>query len=108
MATEKDFQQSVIDLALLGNWIVGFTYDARKSRAGEPDLRMVHQGQGRVVFMELKSETGKLTKGRANDKGTWLTGQDEWAEALEACPGVEYYFFKPSQWDEIVEVLNRP
>jgi len=104
--TEKDFQQTVIDLAVLNGFLVGFTYDSRKSRAGEPDLRMVHPVQHRMIIAECKTEKGKLTKGRYNNKGTWLNGQDEWAQALTDCPGVEYYFWKPSDWDEIEEVLK--
>ncbi len=107
LINEKDFQQSVVELARALDWIVGWTHDARKSEPGEPDLRMVHKEQGRVLFVELKSEKGKLTKGRWNKAGTrWLPGQDTWAEALNACPGTEYYLFRPSDWDEIEEVLK--
>ena len=104
MIPEKDFQQTVIEMALAFNWIVGFTYDSRKSRPGEPDLRMVRPP--RYVVAELKREGQRLTKGRLNKKGKWQTGQDEWAEALEACPGVEYYFWHPSDMDRIEEVLK--
>jgi len=110
LITEKDFQASVADLARILGWIVGYTHDARKSESGEPDLRMVHKGQGRVIFAELKSTKGRITKGRWNKKGTrWLPGQDEWADALDACPGVEYYLWRPDSWpDAIQEVLEAP
>jgi len=104
--TEKDFQQTVINLAVLNGWLVGFTFDSRKSRAGEPDLRMVHPVQHRMIVAECKMEKGKLTTGRYNKKGTWLNGQDEWAQALTDCPGVEYYFWKPSMLAEIEEMLK--
>jgi len=105
---EREFQNTVIELALAQGWLVGFTYDSRRSMAGEPDLRLVHKIQKRLIFAELKREKGKITKGRPNRKGTWLTGQDEWAEALEAVPGVEYYFWQPHHWDKIVEILGTP
>lgn len=108
LTLEKDFQQTVIQHAVLLGWLVGFTFDSRKSRSGEPDLRMVHPKQHRTIFMELKSERGTLTKGRPNARGVWQTGQDEWADALNDCPGTEYYLFRPSDWDQIVEVLNAP
>ena len=50
LITEKDFQATVIDLARSLGWIVGFTHDSRKSEPGEPDLRMVHPVQYRVIF----------------------------------------------------------
>jgi len=106
LVPERDFQQTVIDLAVLNGWLVGFTYDARRSRAGEPDLRMVHPTMHRMVIAELKIESGKLGKGRFNANGVWLTGQDEWAQALTDCPGVEYFCWKPSDWDTIVKILN--
>ena len=107
LISESEFQQTVVELARALGWIVGFTHDARKSEPGEPDLRMVHKEQGRVLFIELKSEKRKLTKGRWNKAGTrWLPGQQDWAEALDACPGVESYLFRPSDWDEIEAVLK--
>ena len=60
----------------------------------------------RYVVAELKREGRKLTKGHFNSKGRWQTGQDEWAEALENCPGVEYYLWHPSDMDEIEKVLK--
>ena len=105
---EREFQATVIELALAQGWLVGFTYDSRRSMAGEPDLRLVHKIQKRLIFAELKREKGRITKGRTNRKGTWLTGQDEWAEALEAVPGVEYYLLQPSDWDMIIEILQPP
>ena len=106
--TEKDFQATVVEMARIFGWIVGYTYDARKSEPGEPDLRMVHPEWFRYIVAELKSEKGKLTKGRWNKAKThWMTGQNEWAEALESCPGVEYYLWRPHDIDQIETVLGR-
>jgi len=108
LITEKDFQAAVIDLARTYGWIVGFTYDARKSEPGEPDLRMVRPP--RVIFAELKTVKGRLTKGRWNKSGNrWLPGQDQWAEVLSECPGVEYYLWRPDGLDgEIEQILREP
>ena len=107
LITEKDFQATVIDLARTYGWIVGFTYDARKSEPGEPDLRMVRPP--RVIFAELKTVKGKLTKGRYNKSGRWLPGQDQWQDALISCPGVEYYLWRPDGLDgEIEQILREP
>ena len=105
LITEKDFQATVIDLARTYGWIVGFTYDARKSEPGEPDLRMVHPP--RVIFAELKTAKGKLTKGGYNKSGRWLPGQDQWQDALISCSGVEYYLWRPDGLDgEIERILG--
>jgi hypothetical protein len=100
--TEKDFQATVIDMARTYGWIVGFTHDSRKSEPGEPDLRMVRPP--RVIFAELKTVKGKLSKGRWNKSGRWLPGQDEWGEALAECPGVEHYLWRPT--DNIEDILR--
>jgi len=100
--TEKDFQATVIDLARQLGWIVGFTYDARKSEPGEPDLRMVRPP--RIIFAELKTVKGRISKGRWNKSGRWLPGQDEWGKALSECPWVEYYLWRPT--DNIEDILR--
>ena len=105
LITEKDFQATVIDLARSLGWIVGFTHDSRKSEPGEPDLRMVRPP--RVIFAELKTVKGKLTKGRYTKSGRWLPGQDQWQDALISCPGVEYYLWRPDGLDgEIERILG--
>ena len=107
LITEKDFQATVIALARKDGWIVGFTHDSRKSEPGEPDLRMVHPVQHRVIFAELKTAKGKLTTGRWNKSGNrWLPGQDQWAAVLSECPGVEYYLWRPSDLDDVERILR--
>ena len=70
---------------------------------------MVHQEQHRFIVAELKTETGRLTKGRWNKAHTrYLPGQDDWAQALDGCPGVEFYLWRPNMWDEIEEALRTP
>jgi len=68
----------------------------------------VHPVQRRVIFAELKTIKGRLTKGRMNKAGSrWLPGQDEWGDALASCPGVEYYLWRPDGLDgEIERILG--
>jgi hypothetical protein len=67
---------------------------------------MVHPIWGRYIVAEIKTIKGKYTKGRWNKSKTrWLIGQDEAAEILKACPGVEYYLWRPNDWDEIEKIL---
>lgn len=92
--TEKEFSQSIYDFAGILGYLVHRIYDSRRSKAGYPDLTIV--GYGRVIFVELKSEKGHTTH-----------MQDIWAEELRQCPGVEYYLWRPSDWDEIERELTR-
>ena len=90
---ECDFQAQVQDLARLCGWRTYHTYDSRRSPEGYPDLCMVRSP--RLVYAELKSERGKLTP-----------AQLEWLAELREIAGVETYVFRPSDWDEIVELLR--
>lgn len=63
--------------------------------AGWPDL--VIAGRGRLIFAELKTEKGKPT----DDQVAWL-------EVLRRTSGVQSYIWRPSQWDEVVQLLGQP
>lgn len=91
--TEKEFQQSVVDYARLQNWLVFHPYHMRRSQPGYPDLTLLRD---RVVFAELKVGKNRLSMHQAM-----------YRERLLACPGVEYFLWKPDMWDEIEEVLRR-
>lgn len=94
--TEKDWQQVVVDLALHRGWAVYHTFDSRRSQPGFPDLVLVRGA--RLVFAELKRETGQLT-----------LPQQAWEKALtvvaDANPTVEVYTWRPSDWPTVQEVL---
>ena len=95
--TEKEFMSAVIKLAESKGWKVYHTHDSRRSQTGYPDLTMVRCNDvagGRVIFAELKTETGKTTK-----------AQDDWLRALEAA-GQEVHLWRPSCWDGIVRLLS--
>jgi hypothetical protein len=59
---EKQFQAAVVGYARACGWYVMFTWNSRNSPFGEPDLRMIRKGDHRVVYAELKTEKGKLTR----------------------------------------------
>jgi hypothetical protein len=91
--TEKEWQAQVLDLARLCGWRHGYhTFDSRRSASGFPDLVLVRE---RVVFAELKSETGKLS-----------AAQVAWLEALEAA-GAEAYLWRPSDLVDVMQTLRR-
>jgi hypothetical protein len=71
---EKQFQQTVVTYAKYAGWdLVYHTHDSRRSEAGFPDLVMVRAADKRVIYRELKTETGKLTR-----------AQKAWIDTLQA------------------------
>lgn len=91
--SERDFMAQVIDYARLMGWLIFHPFDSRHSEAGFPDLICLRGP--RIVAIELKAVRGRVT----SDQARWL-------DAFVAA-SVETHVFRPSQWDEVVECLNR-
>jgi hypothetical protein len=91
--TEKQFRQTVIDLAKINGWDYYFTWNSQHSPAGMPDLILVRPPE--ILVCELKSNDGKVTK-----------MQQKWLDYFRDC-GVTTHVWKPDQWEEIVECLKR-
>jgi len=100
---EKDFLKTVIELAHLCGWRIAhfrtsmsqtgrYLTAVQGDGAGFPDLVLVRD---RVIFAELKSDKGKLSE-----------AQEMWIYALSTAMRVGVYVWKPSDWDEIVEILK--
>ncbi len=90
--TEKEWQQQVKDMAsLMGFKRAYHTFDSRRSSSGFPDLVLVRD---RIVYVELKRETGKLSP-----------AQTEWLVALVKARG-EVYVARPHDFDALAEVLR--
>lgn len=69
--SEKDLLDNVRRLAQLTGWWCYHTHDSRRSEAGFPDLvlaKIVPAGSARLLFVELKSEKGRLT----DEQMDWL------------------------------------
>ena len=103
--SEKDFQARVIALAKERHWLCYHTYSSKRSEPGFPDLvlaridSLAKIGQpenGRVIFAELKRSDGDLNK-----------EQVIWGSLLLQIKGtVEYYLWKPEDWERIKEILK--
>lgn len=91
---ERDLQSATLDLAALLKWRCYHTFDSRRSHKGFPDVVAV-RGK-RVLWIEFKSATGKLS-----------AEQSEWAAAL-LLADQEWYEFRPADWysGEIERVLR--
>lgn len=100
--TEAAWQAQVLDIARLNGWEtyhppragVRALGSVRDVPAGWPDLALVRGP--RLVFVELKRQTGKTTPAQ----NRWLT--------LLARTSNEVYVFRPSDLPEVVRVLSRP
>ncbi len=93
---EAEFQTWVIETAVSYGWDKALIYHTQVSlgsRGGFPDLVLVRD---RVIYWELKSESGVETE-----------KQRKFIAALKAA-GQEADFRYPHDWREIVESLSRP
>lgn len=82
--TERQLQGTVQQLAQVLGWRHYHTHDSRRSNPGYPDLTLVHPGQGRVIWAELKTTRGRVSP-----------AQREWIGDLEAA-GQEVYVWRPT------------
>jgi hypothetical protein len=89
--TEKALQAAVVKYARQRRWLVYHTYDSRRSAPGFPDLVLVRAFQ--VIFAELKTDKGKLTK-----------DQDEWREALLEADQ-RWFLWRPSHLEAVFKLL---
>ena len=88
---EAEFQAEVVRRAKQLGWDAYHPYYSQKSRAGYPDLTLWRE---RVVWMELKAETGRLRP-----------DQMVVIDALRKA-GAEVYVFRPRDWPQIESVLR--
>jgi hypothetical protein len=91
--TEREFQRQVMDLARILGWTLYHPALSKWSERGWPDLALVRPP--RFVLAELKRENGKPS-----------AYQQTWLELLRACPGIETYLWRPSDFDTIAAVLR--
>jgi hypothetical protein len=113
LVSEEELQTLVMDWAKLNKWRQTHFRPARtragwstplQGDPGFPDLVAVRPG--RLVFAELKSETGEATA----DQLGWLAGLWSIEEQIRArCNGwspIETHLWRPSDWSQIEEVLR--
>jgi hypothetical protein len=85
--SEKELLEAIRELAGWCRWNVYHTHDSRRSEPGFPDLVLAHKDRG-VLFVELKSEKGKLTK-----------EQTGWGAVLLAA-GADWRVWRPADWSD--------
>lgn len=89
---ERDWQAQVVHLARLHNWKRPMhIYDSRRSEPGWPDLALVRD---RLVLIECKTETGRVTA----TQSAWLTALDR--------ASVEVYVARPRHLQHLSRILQ--
>jgi hypothetical protein len=89
---EKEWMWKCIHYAEANGWKHYHTLNSVGSEAGFPDSVFVGP---RIVYVEWKSEKGKLT-----------AAQEKWLEAIRKAGG-EAYCFRPSDWPEVQRILRQ-
>lgn len=90
--SEAQYQQRILEYCDFLGLLVFHDNDSRRNRAGFPDLVIV--GRRRVLFRELKTDTGKLR----DDQKTWLS-------RLVAA-GADVGVWRPRDWPQVVQILK--
>lgn len=95
--TEAELQKAVVELARRFGWLVYHVPDSRRATArGCPDLICLNESQARVMFVELKTEKGKIRP-----------EQTFWIGVLTAA-GIEVHVWRPSDLQETIPKVLRP
>lgn len=106
---ESDLQASFVDAARLMGWKHMHVSDSRRmvrkqgqlvmvgdaECKGWPDLFLAHEATGRILIVEVKRETERLSD-----------EQKVWFRVLEAC-GLTTFVLRPSNYDEGLALLRR-
>lgn len=106
--SEAEFTRQVIAKAHEHHWKVHHCRPARTSRGWRTPIEgdrgfldIVLARQGYLIFTELKSETGELTV----DEELWM---ETLLNVALFCHRVSVVVWRPSDWDQIVDVLADP
>jgi len=99
--TEKEFESQVKELAIkYYGWTYYHTWRSYHSPSGFPDCVLVRiDPEPRLIFSELKTDNLKTSQPSFDQ---WL-----WLSMLQQLPApVECYLWRPSDFDEIAEILR--
>lgn len=92
--SEAQYSDRIVQWAKINGWLVYHTFYSGRSQQGFPDLTLVRWG--RLVFIEVKSETGRLS-----------ASQQQWIALLDSVEGISAVVARPSNWEFIASLLKR-
>jgi hypothetical protein len=91
--TERQFTAQIAELAKMFKWTRYHTWLSRYSPPGFPDEVLIRPP--RLIFAELKRDTGKLTD-----------AQQGWVDILQQIPAIEVYVWRPADLNDIARILQ--
>ena len=95
---EKEFQRKVLFLLKINGWQTHHTFRSTEvNPKGFPDILAWKPSLGRMLFAELKSNTGRLT-----------SEQKEVIAGLAQISTIETYVWYPKDWELIHEIIGVP
>jgi hypothetical protein len=106
MISEEDFHRNIVQLAQTTHWRIHHDRgDYRQCIAGDPGFPdLVLARDGRVIFAELKSETGVLSASQVGWLGA-LIGEP-WIGAPNFQRDIEVYVWRPADIERIAKILS--
>lgn len=88
--SEKQWQWYIVRYARERGWWDWHAYDSRRSNPGLPDLILIRE---RVVWIEVKTQRGRVSKTQKDVRDRLLRAHQE------------YYLWRPYHWRQVREVL---
>ena len=92
LLSEREWMAVVVQVLRLRGWSVFHDTLALRSAAGYPDVTAVNPGQRRVLWIECKTATGRVT-----------ASQERWIDALSAA-GQEVYVIRPDDYELLLRL----
>lgn len=96
--TERMLSQWLRKAAAVTGYLAYHTWTSIHSAPGFPDCVLVHPKRHRIIFIELKTATGKLTDKQAE----WIGALKEVAHLTDR---VDVLVIRPADLDELFEIL---
>ena len=104
--TEAEFTRLVLQVARAKGWQRRYhTHDSRRSSRGFPDWVMVHVGQKRILFLELKGSGPPSAVKVSDEQRAWL---EDLAAAGAECYIVRTQGDKARDMAELAEMFDPP
>lgn len=109
--TEAQVQRVITDALDTYGWIWHHETDSRKSKAGFPDICAVHPRTGAILFLEIKTEVGRLKP----EQEQWIAALSQhgplhrpgYADHPDAWHGYKALVVRPSNMDDTLGYIAR-
>jgi len=97
---EASFKKQILDLARLYDWLVYSIPDSRfATLAGFPDLVLMRERDSRLMFVELKTDVGRLSP----QQKVVLALLERIADANQT---IQVHVWRPRDWESVQKFLR--